>query len=48
MFEWVAAMLLVMGSAAILRAVMVADLADRPETTARKAQSGGEDFRKAA
>jgi hypothetical protein len=48
MFEWVAAMLLLMGSAAILRAVMVADLEDGSETTAGKAQPGGEDFRKAA
>ena len=48
MFEWVAAMLLVMGSAAILRAVMVADLEDRSEATTRKAQPAGEDFRKAA
>ncbi len=48
MFEWVAAMLLLMGSAAILRAVMVADLADASETTTGKVQPGGEDFRKAA
>ena len=48
MFEWVAAMLLLMGSAAILRAVMVADLADDAETTGGKAQRAGEDFRKAA
>jgi hypothetical protein len=48
MFEWVAAMLLLMGSAAIIRAVMVADLEDRSETTAGKAHPAGEDFRKAA
>jgi len=48
MFEWVAAMLLLMGSAAILRAVMVADLADDAETTRGKAQPAGEDFRRAA
>jgi hypothetical protein len=48
MIEWVAAMLLLMGSAAIIRAVMRADLGDRWETTAGKAQPAGEDFRKAA
>ena len=48
MFEWVAAILLVMGSAAIIRAVMVADLGDRSEATGGKAQPAGEDFRKAA
>lgn len=48
MFEWVAAMLLLMGSAAIIRAVMLADLGDRSETRAGKAQPAGEDFRKAA
>ena len=48
MFEWVAAMLLLLGSSAILRAVMVADLADDSETTGGQAQPAGEDFRKAA
>jgi hypothetical protein len=48
MFEWVAAMLLLMGSAAIIRAVILADLEDRSETTAGKAQPAGEDYRKAA
>jgi hypothetical protein len=48
MFEWVAAMLLLMGSAAIIRAVMVADLGDRSETAAGEAQPAGEDVRRAA
>ena len=48
MFEWVAAVLLLTGSAAILRAVMLSDLGDRSEIPAGKAQPAGEDFRKAA
>ena len=48
MLEWVAATLLLMGSAAIIRAVMLADLGDRSEATARKVHPAGEDFRKAA
>ena len=48
MFEWVAAILLLMGSAAIIRAVMLADLEDGSDAAAAKAQPAGEDFRKAA
>jgi hypothetical protein len=47
-FEWAAAVLLLLGSAAILRAVVHADLGDRSETMARSTQPAGEDFRKAA
>jgi hypothetical protein len=47
-FEWVAAVLLLMGSAAIIRAVMLADLEGHSETASAKAQPAGEDFRKAA
>ena len=47
-FEWVAAILLLMGSAAIIRAVMQADLRDGSETAVGKAQPAREDFRKAA
>ena len=48
MFEWVAAILLLTGSAAIIRAVMLADLRDASETASGQAQPAGEDFRKAA
>jgi hypothetical protein len=48
MFEWVAAVLLLIGSAAIIRAVMLADLGDTSRTAAGKTQPAGEDFRKAA
>jgi len=48
MFEWVAAVLLLVGSAAIIRAVMAADRGAGSETTAREARSAAEDFRQAA
>lgn len=47
-FEWVAAVLLLVGSAAIIRAVMLADLEYGSDAAAVKAQPAREDFRKAA